>query len=566
MIQIQIDSQQYQAKAFAKEIKLEDVLKNIKGIEKGYIEAFFNDVAGEDGILQGTELEAFMKKLEKASGDDKNLSQQECEQFARSREKGIVGKFVMSSRASLYKEFLKQLFNTNEQKLKQEEAAKQNEPKPVTPEDKFYENGKLVKKIIHKEDGTTVEQQFKNGRLTREITKTPDGKMKDKTIDKDGNQTFHRPVKGGGEKFVIYDKNNKKIGEGKVDKNGRKHTDYLDENGKIVKSVNQETNWLDVYLYNKDGKCTERRCTSDGSTSVYKYYYDEKGNQTKEIGTYPDGTVSTRFFNENGITKEVKKEKSGRTTTTTFKDGNEYQPSRAVEVDEKGNKFITDYTYANGNAYEASKEVVRDGNGKVISTLTRKFDKEGNTAEETYTNADGSKDRVTTYKGGNPVKEQYFYKNGTTQTRTFGKNTDTEEVRDKNGNITSTRIITKNAQGDTLKEVLKDGKGQIVEITTFTANGFIVRDGSGKVLRSAEKSKTSAGQLWTDKDSSGKITDTRLHTKTGYIYTQYKDGKPLCSEEYNVDSSKSVYRNSQGEEIDEIQYKHLRKSAKLKER
>lgn len=567
-INVSIDNQKFTAAKFAKEIKLEDVLKNIKNIDKCIIEEMFNSVAGEDRVLQGTELEAFFKKVEEASGDDKNLSPTELENFARSRVKGFSAKFAASARNSLFREFIKQLFVTNDQKLKQEDAAKQNEPKPVKPEDKFYENGKLVKKIIYKEDGTTVEQQFKNGKLSREITKTPDGKIKkDKTIDKDGNKTFHIPVKDGGEKFVIYDKDNKKIGEGTVDKNGYKTTNYLDENGKVVKKVNEDKNWLDVYTYDKDGKCTERRVTSDGTTGVHKYFYDENGNQTKEIVTYPDGSVSTTFFDEKGITKEVTKEKSGRTITTTFKDGKVYQPVRKVEVDEKGKKYITDYTYADENAHTASKQVDKDGNSKVLSVVTRKFDKEGNTLEETQKDGNGRLVRVSTFKNGECIKEKYYFgHDGSVETTTYGKNTTTRELHDKDGKLIKTTISAKNAKGETTKEVIKDGNGNIIETTTYTENGYIVRDGSGKILRSSEKSKTSKGDLYTHKDGSGNVTNTELHFKNGFIYTQYRDNKPICSEEYNRDTDKTIYKDAQGNEIDQAAYIQLRKSANLIER
>ena len=129
----------------------------------------------------------------------------------------------------------------------------------------------------------------------------------------------------------------------------------------------------------------------------------------------------------------------------------------------------------------------------------------------------------------------------------------------------STRIITKNAQGDTTKEVEKDGNGKVVKTTTYTANGYIEQDGNGKVLSSHETSETSKGTLWTTKDGSGKVTSTNLMMKNGFICTYYRDGKPLCSEEMNLNFEGRIFKNSEGEEIDRTSYDNMRKQAKASE-
>ena len=86
-ISVSIDNQQLVAAKFAKEIKLDDFLKDktILGQDTDYFKQMFNDVAGEDGIIQGTELEAFLRKVEEASGNDKELNDVEIRHFGETR-------------------------------------------------------------------------------------------------------------------------------------------------------------------------------------------------------------------------------------------------------------------------------------------------------------------------------------------------------------------------------------------------------------------------------------------------------------------------------------------------
>lgn len=566
-ISVTIDNQRFVAERFAKEIKFDDFLKGmkLKNGEESIFREIFNKVAGEDGVLQGNEIEAFLKKVEQASGDDKDLSTREINDFGTERAKG----FVETCRAPLYKDFIKQLFNINAQQVKEEDSLAQNMPKPVVPEDKFYENGKLVKKIIHKDDGTTLEQQFQNDRLIRETT-TKDGKViKDKTIDKDGNQTFHKKVNEDDivERFVIYDKNNKKIGEGTIDKNGRKSTNYL-EGKNIVKSVDIYDDTVATYYYNKDGSIKENVYKSGDYTSKTKYHYNELGQKTKEVTTSSEGSVNTSYFNKDGITKSVLKEKSGKVTTTTYQDGVEYKPAKEVVVDEQGNKFTTEYTYADEYAYNASKEVVKDGNGKVISTLTRKFDKEGNTLEETFRHGDGRVEINKFNKNGNLTKTERSFATGETYTTIYNKNSRSEEHRDKNGVLLDSTVETLDAKGNTVKTVIKDGNGNVTKTTNYTKNGWITKDGNGKVLETVEITQTSQGRLETIKNGAGDVTETILTTKNGFIETHYENNKPTCYHEYDRTSDQSVFRNAQGEEIDSKSFYQikLKQQSVLKER
>ena len=423
---------------FANQIKMNDIWNALGGKDKVpaklqeiYVK-MFNHIAGEDGTIDAKELKSFFEKLDKKAGDDDMLSTGEAYRFAKSRGDADASDWYLgfievydSTTAEAPSQFIKALFDTNKAKLAQEDKAKEiadnttvdkegnstfrekvdmeHEGSKITErrttkdkngkvtkieyytEDKemkadLYKDGKLVGKIYKRNDGYTHTDTIENGRTIKSRT---DGKggywsVTNYFFDKDGHQT--KSVVKNSDGMTVTDYGNRIVHQYK---DGTSDITYWN-NGSITKQVkkDKEGNVISSIEFknNKEGRpILETHKDGKGNvTGTISHKYNSEGQETESISKDANGKIQQEEYYKNGYpTKHIFHWHNGSTDTTLFKP-NSYDRKQEIRKDKNGNITESKEYFYDAKNREA-KTVTKDGGGKILTTSSTEYLKNGTT-------------------------------------------------------------------------------------------------------------------------------------------------------------------------------------------
>ena len=449
---------------FANEIRIEDIFNQLGGESKiprnlkDTVTSLFYSIAGDDGVIDGGELEKYLTALDKAaaSGD------KTCDAYKDDLDRG-------------------ELYNL--------EAKRGNvKPQehflgiPINIDKEAYTNlGRFVKALVNANDKNVVKEDKENAAKKAEAADL----ARRTSYDKKGN----RIVKYD-DRTVVY--------SGKSDH--------------VMKEIVEDKDYVWTTKYLKDDRVTQKTTKrKDGSySSVQNYYYDKNGTLTKTVEKDNNGAVDTRHYYKSGnISKEIHNDPHiDEVSESYYKDG-AYNPYKEVVKDKAGNVEQTTMIKNTKEGYPISSET-KNADGK--TTHTANYDKNGDVKTETYYAETGHSSTYTLGKHGRIISgvhkdangkvvetEQHFYDakgrdakfvrkdtdgNITeTSTTTYGKNSlSRTEIRDADGNLKEVFILNKNKK---ISERYNGNKLLCTEETT-SDNKSVYKNAAGEVITEDE--------------------------------------------------------------------------------
>lgn len=443
---------------FANEIRIEDIFNQLGGESKiprnlkDTVTSLFYSIAGDDGVIDGGELEKYLTALDKAaaSGD------KTCDAYKDDLDRG-------------------ELYNL--------EAKRGNvKPQehflgiPINIDKEAYTNlGRFVKALVNANDKNVVKEDKENAAKKAEAADL----ARRTSYDKKGN----RIVKYD-DRTVVY--------SGKSDH--------------VMKEIVEDKDYVWTTKYLKDDrviqKTTKRK--DNGYSSVENYYYDKNGTLTKTIEKDNDGVVDTRHYYKSGnVSKEIHNDPHiDEVSESYYKDG-AYNPYKEVVKDKAGNIEQTTMFKNTKEGYQISSKT-KNANGE--TTHTANYDKNGYTKTETYYDSDGSTTTYTYRKHGKISNvemkadgkvietEQYFYD---------AKGREAKSVKkDADGNITETSTTTYGKNSSSRTET-RDADGNLKEVFTRNKNNTKTEQYNGNKLLCTDE--TSSGNKTVYKNAAGEI-------------------------------------------------------------
>lgn len=428
---------------FANEIRIEDIFNQLGGESKiprnlkDTVTSLFYSIAGDDGVIDGGELEKYLTALDKAaeSGD------KTCDAYKDDLDRG-------------------ELYNL--------EAKRGNvKPQehflgiPINIDKEAYTNlGRFVKALVNANDKNVVKEDKENAAKKAEAADL----ARRTSYDKKGN----RIVKYD-DRTVVY--------SGKSDH--------------VMKEIVDDKDYVWTTKYLKDDKVIQKTTKrKDGSySSVENYYYDKNGTLTKTIEKDNDGAVNTRHYYKSGnVSKEIYNDPHiNEVSESYYKDG-AYNPYKEVVKDKAGN---VEQTTMIKNTKEGNRisSVTKDADGK--TTHTANYDKNGDVKIETYYSENGHSSTFTLGKHGRIISGVYKDANGavveTEQHFYDAKGRDAKFVRkDADGNITQTSTTTYGKNSSSRTET-RDADGNLKEVFIRNENKKISERYNGNKLLCTEE-------------------------------------------------------------------------------
>ena len=298
---------------FAKEIHLKDLLSEANSPDdrnRNHVYAsIFEEIAGADGVIQESELKAFLEQLKEAAGEDGVLSEKEMTDFYVKfcqKGKGLLESISSNFHVDFARSFINKLIKVNNEKASTQDNS--------LPTDRYFKNNRLEKEVIKNKDGGTTTNLYDNrGNLSRVTILDSEGNfIKDESYDRKGNVIEHKYSKDADGNYshnqditrdangniikikdICEDSSTEKFYDnGKVimvrDRNKDGYTDnFCDGNGKVTKEVcykkNQEKyekSSVKEYLRDKEGKVISSKETlyrpSEIVTNKYDGYFGRK--------------------------------------------------------------------------------------------------------------------------------------------------------------------------------------------------------------------------------------------------------------------------------------------------
>ncbi len=238
----------------------------------------------------------------------------------------------------------------------------------------FYENGQVVKEIMHQIDGLHMEQFYENGQIVRSTS--VDDKNERETLYENGKIKHHVQKGTDGTYYeTVYGANEETLESHEIDADGnkfdktyyangnRKEENYVYADNRVQKHQYYE-NGKNMYSYMKeaDGTVREWKYNENG---VNVYYYEKlpNGSYTKQtwdaagnlIGEESENFAKTCTYQDGKLVKETYKDSEQSSETYYDADGN---VTKVITNDRNGKSTAI---YAPNNILKESEFIRVDG-------------------------------------------------------------------------------------------------------------------------------------------------------------------------------------------------------------